>query len=520
MPGEVAMSEIESPPGVDSGPSIFLMENHDAAYQIWRAAGVQEKILVHIDAHEDLWFIPDHSSLHIGNFISLALQENIVKEIYWVVPDQTWEDSRSLQPVIRRLKKVLTSYPGNSLAVRVERHQLSAAVLGKPLRVLTLDNLPRFSEDVLLDIDVDFLLIPKACSGVNYDRGPWCWPGDLVARLQARGLQSDLVTLAYSVEGGYTPLKWKYLGDELALRLRRSGVDDSSLRGMALMREATQAVTGRDYQLAEEKYQQALNHWASAAPHLHLMHLYLDMGETSRARLSYQRALAIDPAYRTAYNSAGHHYFIAGLLRQAEQEHRRTLSLDPEDAYAYLGLGHVAAQRKRWHEAEAWLRKALALAPNLVDAYRTLGEVHARLGRVEAAIAAYERSLILALKGHKPLSDYIATEYPGLADLDHFRIHGRLARLYDKQGEVAKAISGYRMSIAKGGDGVFPRTRLAHLYLKQGQWRLSASEAGLALKMAPGEVYRAGRRFRKASRRFRRRLIEMMASRPQACKTK
>lgn len=371
----------------------------------------------------------------------------------------------------------------------------SSAVLGKPLRVLTLSNLPRFTEDLFLDIDVDFLVIPKSCSGVNYDGVPWCWPDDLVARLKARDLHSDLVTLAYSVEGGYTPLKWKYLGDELALALRRSGVDDSSLQGMALMREATQAATQRGYQLAEEKYQQAMDLLpASAAPHLHLAHLYLDMGETARARLSYQRALTIDPSYRTAYNSAGHRFFTAGLLRQAEQEHRRTLTLDPEDAYAHLGLGRVAAKRKRWNEAEDWLRKALALAPNLVDAYRTLGKVQARLGRVEAAIAAYERSLILALRGHKPLSDYIATEYQGLADPDHFIIHGRLARLYDRQGEVAKAINSYRMSIAQGGDGVFPRLRLSHLYLKQHLWQKSAQEAILAIKIMPFDLSKTSRR--------------------------
>jgi hypothetical protein len=80
----------------------------------------------------------------------------------------------------------------------------------------------------------------------------------------------------------------------------------------------------------------------------------------------------------------------------------------------------------------------LALALNLVDAYRTLGKVQARLGCVEAAIAAYERSLILALRGDKPLTDYIATEYQGLADPEHFMIHGRLARLYDRQGKSPK----------------------------------------------------------------------------------
>lgn len=501
---------------------MVLMENHDEAYHCWRGAGLQERTLVHIDAHDDLVWVQGQESANIANFICPALQEGIVTEVLWVVPDETWSARKRFKALLRRLQKIIRGYPGKPAAVTVEKNRISTVVLGKPLRVCTLGNLPRFSERVLLDIDVDFFMPFSPGNGFN-DPGnlPWLWPDDLVARLTGHQLQSDMVTIAYSVEGGYTPLKWKYLGDELALRLRPSGVDDSSLQGMALMREATQAATQRGYQLAEEKYQQAMHLLpASAAPHLHLAHLYLDMRDLARARLSYQRALAIDPSYRTAYNSAGHRCLTEGLLREAEQEHRRTLTLDPEEAYAHLGLGRVAAKRKRWHEAEDWLRKALALDPNLVDAYRTLGKVHARLGRVEAAIAAYERSLILALRGHKPLTGYIATENQGLTDPDHFIIHGRLARLYDMRGEVAKAISGYRMSIAKGGGGVFPRTRLAHLYLKQGQWRLSAQEAWLALKVAPGEVYRAGRRLGKASRRFWRQLIEIMKSRLQALEAK
>ena len=48
---------------------------------------------------------------------------------------------------------------------------------------------------------------------------PWCWPDELVSRLRAKRLRAELATIAYSVEAGYTPLRWKYLGDELALRL-------------------------------------------------------------------------------------------------------------------------------------------------------------------------------------------------------------------------------------------------------------------------------------------------------------
>ena len=314
-------------------------------------------------------------------------------------------------------------------------------------------------------------------------------------------------TIAYSVEGGYTPLKWKYLGDELALRLGPPRESDGSLRGMELMRVAALEAHRGDLVAAERHYLEAQERWpGAAAPEFHLAQLYLEMGKTERAAASYQKALHLDPSYRTPYNNGGPWYYAIGRFREAEAEYRRTLALDPDDAYAHWGLGRLAARRRRYDEAEGWLRQALALNPNLLDAHRTLGKIHAKRGRIEEAIAAYEKSMILALRGLKPLTEAIATDYQGLLDPDHFRIHGRLARLYDRKGEVGRAINSYRMYIAKGGDGVFPRSRLAHLYLKQGQWRQSAQEVWQALKMVPREIRFLWRRWRKAGRFFWHRL--------------
>lgn len=79
------------------------MENHDEAYRVWRDAGVRQKILVHIDAHDDLVWMPDRAAINIANFICPALKENLVREVFWVVPDQTWEDASSRKPLVRRL---------------------------------------------------------------------------------------------------------------------------------------------------------------------------------------------------------------------------------------------------------------------------------------------------------------------------------------------------------------------------------------------------------------------------------
>jgi tetratricopeptide (TPR) repeat protein len=500
-----------SRPLLESPPCTFLMENHDEAYQKWRAAGVQEKILVHIDAHDDLWWIPDEESINIANFICPAIKDNLVKEVYWVVPDQTWEDSRTLKPVIRRLTKVLKSYPGNSGAVKVERGQISAEVLGKPLRVLTLSNLPRFSESVLLDIDIDFLVIPKSCSRGDYDALPWCWPEDLLARLSACQLRTDLVTLAYSVEGGYTPLKWKYLGDELALRLIEPDHAAAGIRGMELIRAGALAAHRGDLLAAEKSYLEARDLLPdSPAPEYHLAHLSLALGRNDQAPALYQRALALDPSYRTAYNNTGLEYYADGRFPEAECEYHKTLSLNPEDPYAHLGLGRLAVRSKRWEEAETWLRQSLALDDQLLDAHRTLGEVLAGQGRRREAIAAFERSLRLALAGRKSLKGPIATnQEQRLQDLEHGHIHARLARLYSLEGETDKAISGYRLAIGGGDDGVMSRLCLAQLYRKKGQWQKSAQEAAQAVKMIPGDLKKVGRRLWRGWRhgfKYRRRI--------------
>lgn len=475
--------------GLGSPDPIVVMENHDAAYGVWRAAGFQNKVLVHIDAHDDLSWAPDPGSLNIGNFISLALKEGIIRAVFWVVPDQTWESLRTRKPLLRRLKQLTAEFPGPTSPLTVEAEEISLTLLDKPVRVCPLGHLPPLPEQVLLDIDADFFTIPRACSRSDQHRTlPWCWPGELVARLKARKVQADLVTIAYSVEGGYTPLKWKYLADELSLLLDPSRNGDPALRGLELIRSGAQAARQGDLNSAEKLYRQARELLPdAAAPPYHLAQLYSQRERPEPARQFYRLALALDPSYRTPYNSGGMWYYSYQMLREAAAEHRRTLVLDPEDAYAHFGLGKIAARRRRWREAESWLRKSLALHGQLVDAYRTLGKVLNKQGRRREAIAAYERSLQLTLAGHKPLKAPILSnlEAHPLLDPDHFRVHTLLARLYAQEGETDTAIMGYRMGIGLGGDGFWPRYRLAWLYFRQRRWQEFCAETWQALQKLP-----------------------------------
>jgi len=497
--------------GVDPVDRLSLMENHDHAYHIWREAAVRQRVLVHIDAHHDMWWIKDNAALTIANFICPALREDIVKKVFWVVPDQSWETRGRRQAVIRHLREITKKYPGGRQDIRVGNHQSSTTVLGKPLVACSLHTLPQIDETVLLDIDTDFLVIPHVSYSETDAQGalPWCWPDRLLAQLRGRNLRSDLVTVVYSVEGGYTPLEWKYLGDEVGLRLTRPAATPQ-LEGFERMRAAALAPQRGDSATAEQHYRQAIDLAADwAAPCYSLAYLLAKTGQIEEARLCYQRALTLDPSYRTPYGSPGVTSYNSGQYREAEAGFRLTLSLDPQNAHAHLGLGRIARRRKQWAEAEAELRVALSLEPDLLDAHRRLGDVLARQGRRPEAIRSYERSLKLALAGHRPLDGNIVTD----PDQDHFgdpghcRTHALLADLFAREGDLRTAIASYHLALGGGYDGLLLRLGLARAYLKQGRWRAATIEAWNALKSAPSSFARAVRDLQWRASRLARRAL-------------
>ncbi len=481
--------------GIELTDHVHLVENHDEVYHLWGSSGMKHRVLIHIDAHHDLGWFADPNHMDIANFIWPALKENIVREFFWVVPDPAWETPESRKSVIRHLKKITERCPGACDGIQVKKEQISTVVLGKPAHVCLLDSLPRIDETVLLDIDTDFLVIPRVSFGKRdvHRAIPWCWPDELLDRLRVRDICADFVTIAYSVEGGYTPLRWKYLGDELAIRLQPRKHPERKIKGMTLMREAALAANNRSFAVAEEKYHEANKLLPdSPAPYYHLGHLYVEMDQSEKGQKFYRQALALDSSYRTPYNNAGVAYYWDGRLREAEQEYLRVLAVDPQDAFAYFGLGRLAAEKKRSHEAELWLRKALDLDRELMDAYRVLGDVLVKMGRHEEAIMAYEQCLKLALSGRKSVDGPIATQREGIRLLDpyHWKIHARRARLLQLKGQIGEAIHGYRISIAGKYDGVLVRSRLAYLYLKQSQWRKAAKEALQTIKMIPADIWK------------------------------
>ncbi|MCP4304359.1 MAG: hypothetical protein GY788_05675 [bacterium] len=479
---------MRSNPLIVSPHQVSIFENHDEAYYRWRSQGFTQRVLLHVDAHHDMygsdWDQPD--SINIANFVLPAVAEDFVREIIWVVPDETWISRvgrNDLRRTVRRLRRneLLTK------GISEDETSLSTRILGKPFRLCSVNHIPDIREPVLLDVDVDFLVTPNiGYRGHDFfGRLPWLWPGDLLDHLARRGVEADYVTIAYSVEGGYTPLQWKYLGDELALRLQpRTEKNAATLQGFDTMRAAAIAARQGDFAAAEKTYLNAKGLLPElAAPDLHLAHLHTANGELQSARKNYVNAVKLDQSYSTPFNSTGIAQFRLRRWKGSQQAHQRALAWDADDPYAHLGLGLLSLRAKAWKAAQGHFEGTLRKNASSIDALRGLAMALERQGDIQGAIYVLERSLQSALLGHEAIMDeLISSDHDhGPLDLGHGSTHADLARLYAKLGDVTVAMAGYEMAIAAGDDRVRTQLAVARLLFRAGDRReaLAALRAGL-----------------------------------------
>jgi hypothetical protein len=80
--------------GMVASDRVFLFENHDEACTVWRELDVRNRILVHINAHHDMydkWPAADGSrpQFTIASRIYPVAKEGVFREGVWVVPDRT-----------------------------------------------------------------------------------------------------------------------------------------------------------------------------------------------------------------------------------------------------------------------------------------------------------------------------------------------------------------------------------------------------------------------------------------------
>ncbi len=118
----------------------------------------------------------------MGNYIYPAMQEGIVKNFYWVVPGGLKQFKESG----KFIKNTVTNLTKNTFRPH-SRGIISTEFLGRNFVVCTLERLPVLRDNVLLDIDTDFLMMDSLLISSNTakigKRKPWILPQDDIADL-------------------------------------------------------------------------------------------------------------------------------------------------------------------------------------------------------------------------------------------------------------------------------------------------------------------------------------------------
>ena len=431
-----------------------LFENHDESLYYWRRIGTRAKTVLHLDSHHDLHPAIGPGRENIANYLSYAILEGIASRVVWVVPDVYFLEPRGRLRLAGLLADLMASQAAALFGVRDS--VLSLRLLGAPVLIYPLARIPALTPDeTLLDIDVDYLL--QDCLGSRTSSAlnckPWIWPEEIVRKVRALGLGDVPTTISFSVQGGYTPLEWRYLGHELSLRL---GCSERFEGVLAFLREQPlnseteippSTSTAPCWLKAAVRYARAVAFWR--ARHWRL------------ARREFRVAAATDSAYTDVWGSKGIFYAHFGRHVVAKREFRMHATFNPHDARTWVLLGEACLALGQDGQALKYARKALAMDPNLPLTHRLLGDLSYRSRDFQCARAYMERSLSLQIvrQASRWTDPYL--QNPAGIDSGHFATYTRVGCVYSRLGQRARAAQAFRIRLAVAPDDVMARWHLA-----------------------------------------------------------
>ncbi len=447
-----------------SGNNISLIEDHNEALKVWRDRKIKGLDLVHIDAHMDFGVhlarpieqvVNEARSLkelkrgleyglvfrryendfdkqtNIGNYIYPAMQEGIVRDFYWVVPGGLKEFKKSLKFIKGMLKNFAQQDPyqlpqrkhgakgAKQTKLSIEDGLITTQIFGRKFTISTLEKLPILKQRILLDIDTDFLVIDSLLNADNTakigKRKCWISMDRFHQELSGKQPKPVLTTIAYSVNGGYTPMRYKVLGDELAYRL-------SPFRFEKYFPERIKASN------------------------------FFDLFESTGKKEYYQEAVKLNPGYRVADNNYGPLYLSIRKFSKAKNEFLRIAKVDPKNPYPFAGLGNVALEKRDFYKARKHFSYALRHKKDLPSALFGLAQAEFRSKNFKKAKFLFRR--YQALKSLQPQGYYF------------------LGCIYEKEKNFEGAVAQYQDAMRLGLNNIEVISRLlkiaCHLKARDG----------------------------------------------------
>lgn len=337
--------------------NLSLIENHDQAYFLWKKLRFKHKTLVHIDAHIDFKInhnLDIHNKtkkkyINIGNYIYAALKENMFSDFYWVVPGVKENFSENFM-IIKKIIQDLQSMDKNIGRITYSQNILKIKFYQNFLYICSLEELPIIKDKSLLDIDLDFFVANSLKQAGRKDsigeKKPWISINKFIQTIKKRIINFEYVIISYSVNGGWTPMIYKYLGDCLA---RSLGYRDRNLYKRILAGEL-----------------------------FYKFRCFFEKNQLSTAKKIYKQALTFNPRYDVPDNNYGLLYLLRRNYDNAQKEFETMLEIDENNPHYLMGLGILFLFQEKLVDSRKYFLKALESnrENNLIYIYLAFIEFH------------------------------------------------------------------------------------------------------------------------------------------------
>ncbi len=481
--------------GAEPVPRVHLFENNSSSLIAWRRAGERNRILVHLDGHSDLDWLPDETvariaaatpeeladleqhpyamggqTLHgfaIWNFVYPAARLGIVREMIWVVPDGTLRDRAAAQQLIRDvvINKIQGFRVEDLRALRFDGRTIRGELLGLPVTICELADLPEISEPVLLDVDLDYFTTRSAVTQYVTAR-PWILPERVVTTLRNKRIRTDLATLCYSTIGGYTPPSGRWLGAAMQQRLRNPG---SPPHDEEERREAARDAPVSDLDREVRAYRELVaRRPEDPARWFGLGEALESSGRRDEADAARQRAARLDPVLRHGELFVADRLWINEGYQAALVRYERYLEQHPDGPFTAYALRRKAGclmRLKRNAEAIETYRQVVALAPDHADSRVDLGVLYRERGELEHALEH-----LAAARRTVPERGVYARA---------------LGTTYLLAGDPERAVAELEFAVRSQPCLAVARGNLASALLQTGRYDEAARQLGIAMYLQP-----------------------------------
>lgn len=415
--------------------NVVLFEDHTQSYYEWKKRRFKNLPLVHLDAHLDFAFfyakkpkqaLGEARSLaelkreldktflmrkfkrniekqeNIGNYIYPAIREGIVNDFYWILPGKITENTKKI------IQRVFEKDPFKSdLIFNKKNKTLGGKIYNRNFHAAVLKDFS-LKKPLLLDIDLDYLMYElgkekpakknRRLQKKDIERKPWIYPKEFVQIIKDKFPRPVFITIAYSVNGGYTPILYKFFGDEILLRLE--GVTDKNKALDKLLDKKNNAIKKEKpkvlFKLIKPIEKVKIN---IKVKRKFLAHIYFWLFYLLNQKKYYRKAVEFDNTYRVKDNNYGWQYLRAKRFKKAESEFMRVLKADRKNKYACLGLAQAFINKDEYKNALRYLQKI----------EKSDKEVYLNLANCYFQLKQYKRAglFLNKIKGYSGLAEYL-----------------------------------------------------------------------------------------------------------------